>query len=364
MSSSSPHPPPPSPTTTIKSFRLDVEYDGSRFNGFQRQTATPAVPFAIPKRPRYDNKGQKSRVTCTVQTCLEEALCLLLDTDVATLRLRAAGRTDAGVHAKQQVVAIDIAVGNDTSSETPPGTADTVLSWPVWKIVSSINVRLPDDIVVNSFGPCSPTFEPRKACKRKRYTFTMRYRRAVPTLASATTEANGSISSNNKKKKKTKNENSYQGLLRGAFDSRCLWRCSWPLDPHLLREACRRLQGTHDFVAFCKDQEERQMTLERFDVQETVHPIRTYRPREDMDNSHDDDRDNNNDGHDDVLGAPIVDTVFTMEAKGFGRQMCRNLVGYVVDVARRERPLDKSPSDITKVHGVPASGLCLDRVWF
>jgi hypothetical protein len=54
--------------TTLK---LVVEYDGSRFNGFQRQTSSSA-PRA-PKRPRYDEEGRKRGLPCTVQDVLEDA---------------------------------------------------------------------------------------------------------------------------------------------------------------------------------------------------------------------------------------------------------------------------------------------------
>jgi tRNA pseudouridine38-40 synthase len=59
-------------------FALGVEYDGSAFHGWQRQ----------PNQP-------------TVQQCLEDALSRIAAVEV---RVVAAGRTDTGVHATQQVV--------------------------------------------------------------------------------------------------------------------------------------------------------------------------------------------------------------------------------------------------------------------
>lgn len=59
--------------------RLKLSYDGSAFNGWQKQT-------------------NKSRLT--VQGCLEQALCKLFD--VPHLQVVGAGRTDAGVHALAQ----------------------------------------------------------------------------------------------------------------------------------------------------------------------------------------------------------------------------------------------------------------------
>jgi tRNA pseudouridine38-40 synthase len=59
--------------------RLHLQYDGTQYAGFQRQ-----------------------KDVVTVQGVLEDALGKLLKHPV---RVRAAGRTDAGVHARGQVVA-------------------------------------------------------------------------------------------------------------------------------------------------------------------------------------------------------------------------------------------------------------------
>ena len=67
---------------------LGVEYDGSAFSGFQRQ-----------------------RDAASVQAALEQAVSSVADEPV---RLAAAGRTDAGVHATQQVVSFR------THAERPP----------------------------------------------------------------------------------------------------------------------------------------------------------------------------------------------------------------------------------------------------
>ena len=58
-----------------------VEYDGSRFSGWQRQAAVPSV-----------------------QACVEQALSRVADEPV---RVTVAGRTDAGVHAAAQVIHFD-----------------------------------------------------------------------------------------------------------------------------------------------------------------------------------------------------------------------------------------------------------------
>jgi tRNA pseudouridine38-40 synthase len=64
-------------------YRLDIEYDGSAYAGWQRQT------------------GQHS-----VQAAIEQAIAGFCGEDVA---IRGAGRTDAGVHARGQVAHVDLA---------------------------------------------------------------------------------------------------------------------------------------------------------------------------------------------------------------------------------------------------------------
>ena len=64
-------------------YRLDIEYDGTSYAGWQRQT------------------GQHS-----VQAAIEQAILGFCGEDVS---LRGAGRTDSGVHATGQVAHADLA---------------------------------------------------------------------------------------------------------------------------------------------------------------------------------------------------------------------------------------------------------------
>jgi tRNA U38,U39,U40 pseudouridine synthase TruA len=74
-----------------------------------------------------------------------------------------------------------------------------------------------------------------------------------------------------------------------------------------------------------------------------------------------------------MLLPPVVDATFTLSAKGFHRSMVRNLVGFVVDVARGMHSIDDIPLLLSSkkedylqsggmVNAAPACGLCLAKV--
>src|SRR4051794_5289956 len=108
--------------------RLTVAYDGSDFAGYQLQP------------------GQR-----TVQGELERAARAITLCDVRT---RAAGRTDAGVHALGQIVAFD-----SPRLVDPRG----------WKL--GLNSKLPDDVRIHAVEPCEPGYAPRFDANGKLYRY-------------------------------------------------------------------------------------------------------------------------------------------------------------------------------------------------
>ena len=107
---------------------LGVAYRGTAYHGWQSQS---------------DGK--------TVQDRLEAALAAFAD---VPLRVVCAGRTDAGVHALQQVVHLDTGVER---------AAD---SW-----VRGTNRYLPDDIAVQWAMSVSDSFDARRSAHGRRYTY-------------------------------------------------------------------------------------------------------------------------------------------------------------------------------------------------
>ncbi|MFB0977142.1 MAG: tRNA pseudouridine(38-40) synthase TruA, partial [Myxococcota bacterium] len=97
-------------------YRLVLEYDGAAFEGWQIQ--------AGPSR--------------TVEGCLVEAAQKISQGEVA---VRGSGRTDSGVHAEGQVVALEI----DWSDE------------PL-ALLRALNGNLPRDVAVRSASATSPEF--------------------------------------------------------------------------------------------------------------------------------------------------------------------------------------------------------------
>lgn len=110
---------------------LRIAYDGTDFVGFQRQA-----------------RGR------SVQGVLEEALVRLTGESVRDLALKAAGRTDAGVHATGQVVAFR-----------------TRRDWPPSRWVRALNGVLPADVAVSGAREVPPGFQPRRHATWRSYRY-------------------------------------------------------------------------------------------------------------------------------------------------------------------------------------------------
>ncbi|HET7922194.1 MAG TPA: tRNA pseudouridine(38-40) synthase TruA [Gammaproteobacteria bacterium] len=121
-------------------FALGLEYDGSAFMGWQRQS----------------HSGR------TVQACIEDALTRVADHPV---EVACAGRTDAGVHASGQVVHFDTHAVRE-----PRG----------WLL--GLNSNLPDDVAVNWIRPVAEDFHARFKAEARQYRYTILSRATRPAL--------------------------------------------------------------------------------------------------------------------------------------------------------------------------------------
>lgn len=108
--------------------RLTLEYDGTRYRGWQLQPEGP-----------------------TIQGVLEDALTVLLKEPV---RVHGSGRTDAGVHALGQV-----------ANFSCPDDRD------LWRLRGSLNALTPDDITVKAVEEAAPSFDARRDARRRVYEY-------------------------------------------------------------------------------------------------------------------------------------------------------------------------------------------------
>lgn len=302
--------------STLLRYKLIVAYDGTRFKGFQRQSSgdgSTAVKGL--KRRRLGDGGKAHPVPLTIQECIEDALEKYTGLVRSELQLRFSGRTDAGVHAVGQVLAVSFP---DTLGE-------------LWCIRRSINSRLPVDVSVQTISLCDKLFDPRFQVKRKQYSYTLKYRRKV--------HSNGEL---------LPVCSSGPHTIRSGLDPSTLWVCPWSLDDSKLDEFCAKLTGNHDYSAFVHHKARRDksnvMTVEKL-VCEQLNET-----KED---------------------APVVTVRMVVEAKGFRRSMVRNLVGFLVDVCRGEveesifETLWTGTDEVAeKVHSAPACGLCLEHALY
>jgi len=121
-------------------YRLTLEYDGSRFQGWQRQANGPSV-----------------------QAALETAVAAITGEAVTAV---AAGRTDSGVHAMAQTVHLDL--------ERP---------FLIERLMGGLNHHLArQGVAVLEAAEADPAFHARFSARRRHYLYRIQNRRAPPTL--------------------------------------------------------------------------------------------------------------------------------------------------------------------------------------
>jgi tRNA pseudouridine38-40 synthase len=172
--------------------RLDIAYDGTDFAGWATQS------------------GQR-----TVAGLLEETLSTVFRTQV---RLRAAGRTDAGVHAVGQVAHADLpaeALPNAYPRSPRPNEPEFE------PLIRRLGKLLPADVRVRRITRAPADFDARFSALRRHYVYRI-------TTASY-----------------------------GVEPHQARYITGWPrlLDVDAMITASRNLLGLHDFAAFCRHRE-------------------------------------------------------------------------------------------------------------
>ena len=156
----------------MKTWKLVLEYEGSRYSGWQEQTNARTVMGEVRK-------------------AAEAVLGMRVE-------LQGAGRTDAGVHAEQQVAHVRAPLRRAIHPD---------------QFLRLMNEELPYDIAVVELSEAAPRFHARH------HAVTRTYRYQIATRKS-------------------------------AFDKKFIWWVKEPLDVAKMAQAARLLVGRHDFVAF------------------------------------------------------------------------------------------------------------------
>jgi tRNA pseudouridine38-40 synthase len=153
-------------------FKLIVEYDGTDYHGWQIQPDGP-----------------------TIQGVLEDAIRRMLGESV---RVAAAGRTDAGVHAAGQVVSFSLE--RDVASD---------------RLLRGLNALTPRDISISAAEIVSDDFDPRRAARSRVYVYRI-----------------------------------WNARWPSPFWRRYAWHIPRPLNVHDMAAAAAHLIGEHDFTSF------------------------------------------------------------------------------------------------------------------
>ena len=173
----------------MRNLRLDICYDGTRYRGWQRL------------------KGVEN----TVQGKIEQTLSRILREEI---EVHGSGRTDAGAHARGQVVHFHCESNMDYH-----------------EILNQLRRYLPEDIGIYSCREVSARFHARLNAKSKTYQYRI-----------------------------------WNSETPCVFDRRFVWVNAESLDVEQMRRAAAYFVGEHDFSAFCANKKMKKSTVRRIDL--------------------------------------------------------------------------------------------------
>jgi len=246
----------------VPRLKCTISYDGSDFLGFQFQPDKRTVAGELEQALTKMHKGEQVRV-------------------------HGSGRTDSGVHAREQVIHFD---------------SHYQLSLENWE--QALNTLLPDDLYVNKVEAVPDTFHARYNAVGKEYHYHV-WNQKEPNL----------------------------------FNRNYAYHFPYEADIEKINQACRLLEGTHDFTAFSSAK----ATVKGSKVR-TLNQVSCSKQESEL--------------------------VFVFCGDGFLYKMVRMLVGFLLDIGQGRR----TPEDITSmleqkngpfpVKTAPAHGLYLWKVMY
>jgi tRNA pseudouridine38-40 synthase len=158
-------------------WRLTIAYDGAPFRGFAAQTGATTVAGTLAEALGRLARSEAPRITC-------------------------AGRTDAGVHARGQVVHVDLPRGFDTD----PGA-----------LARSLNRQLAPSVVVRDVAVARAGFDARRSATARHYRYLV-----------------------------------FEAPAPDPLFAPVSWHVTGPLDLRRMATSADALIGEHDFRAFCR----------------------------------------------------------------------------------------------------------------
>ncbi len=175
-------------------YKALIQYDGTRYRGWQSQ-----------------KNGEN-----TIQGKIVSVLSRLAEKPV---EVQGSGRTDAGVHARGQVISFAL---EDF--------------WDPGELLAAMNRYLPEDIGVLSIEEAPDRFHARLCARGKTYLYRI-----------------------------------WNSSLPNVFERKWMDTISEPLNTEAMAEAASYFLGTHDFAAFCAVKKKKKSTVR------TIHEIRIER---------------------------------------------------------------------------------------
>ncbi len=182
-------------------YRIKVQYDGTRYQGWQRQSGSPA----------------------TIQGKLEDVLSRQAGRPV---RIDGAGRTDAGVHAVEQIANVHL---------------DEAFALSPEELRAVMNEYLPEDIRILQVEKAGERFHSRLHATGKQYRYHL-----------------------------MKWDSDH------VFRRKYSWKMTEALDIPSMQKAAGHLLGEHDFKSFCTKASKKKSTvrrLTRIQIEETEHEV-------------------------------------------------------------------------------------------
>jgi tRNA pseudouridine38-40 synthase len=266
----------------MHNFKLTIAYDGTDFHGWQIQPGQP-----------------------TIQGALTEVLRRITQEE---LTLDAAGRTDAGVHARGQVASFK-----------------THAELAAEEYQRALNAMLPAAIRIREAEEMGPDFHARWMAEAKTYQYRI-----------------------------------YRGRVVPPFRWRYVLHDAWPLDFAAMAEAAQCFEGEHDFTSFAastgsEEEDRNRVTVRSVYRSELVRTGGDGGAGEELN----------------FAGEPArcgEEWVYVIRGKSFLRHMVRKIVGTLLEVGRgRLAPQEIAPLFALRDRSrsgptAPPQGLCLQSV--